>query len=514
MPTGPSSGIMAPDASLLLVRRQVATAQTKRASFLPAGSISMVTDWKLKLVEALEMTKLPGRKSSLPTGFAEGDHTLSSMQSKCVVDGTPIVASVAPVCTTTSTTTKQSSGKIFSPVSSFDRADEEDAGQEADWDSDEGEDEDVANPVNFSASRLNPLQLLNRAMELGACSTVRHYRRSMLSQPPYSRSRQQFQVGEPGSGSNEDPHLPDGYTLSNLRPKPKHGSFAGHPHALLGQQLDSDTVDPRHMSLQHIVRSPGRLLRDSVVGQEVSTSVSIIPSVFNSESNVSQVNQSNLLGRLWRKQAHLSSLASLEDDEDADEATTDGGTLQLDGRRSSRINRLGSAPRPGVRRQHGMTEYDPPSISSYLDSMSVEALSRSIGSRYPPSTQFAPTDSHVHMESPQRRLPPNTGFRQVIVPNVPPSDSLQIQSVTATRTVRVQKPNERDISFVKRGPRTATNMLRARRSDLEDTFSESRFHLKYSLSDLSQTEDGARSESGSRCQSRDTTDVTQGSIQL
>ncbi|THD25148.1 Piezo-type mechanosensitive ion channel component [Fasciola hepatica] len=513
MPTGPSSGIMAPDASVRLVRRPVATAQTKRASFLPAGCISMVTDRKLDLVEALEMTKLPGRKSSLPTGFAEGDHTLSSMQSKCVVDGTPIVASVAPVCTTTSTTTKQSSGKIFSPVSSFDRADEEDAGQEADWDSDEGEDEDDANPVNFSASRLNPLQLLNRAMELGACSTVRHYRRSMLSQPPYSRSRQQFQVGEPGSGSNEDPHLPDGYTLSNLRPKPKHGSFAGHPHALLGQQLDSDTVGPRHMSLQHIVRSPGRLLRDSVVGQEVSTSVSIIPSVFNSESNVSQVNQSNLLGRLWRKQAHLSSLASLEDDEDADEATTDGGTLQLDGRRSSGINRLGSAPRPGVRRQHGMTEYDPPSISSYLDSMSVEALSRSIGSRYPPSTQFAPTDSHVHMESPQRRLPPNTGFRQVVVPNVPPSDSLQIQSVTATRTVRVQKPNERDISFVKRGPRTATNMLRARRSDLEDTFSESSFYLKYRLSDLSQTEDGARSESGSRCQSRDTIDVTQGSIQ-
>lgn len=167
--------------------------------------MSVVDEKKSDSTKVSEMIKLPSRKSSLPVVAAEGDHIWSTIPSTCAVAGTLVAVTDPTVGTTETVTTKQSSGRISSRVSSFDRADEEDAGQEADWDSDEEEDD--ANPVNFSASRLNPLQLLNRAMELGACSTVRHYRRSMLSQPPYSRSRQQLQMGEPVSGSNEGAHL-------------------------------------------------------------------------------------------------------------------------------------------------------------------------------------------------------------------------------------------------------------------------------------------------------------------
>ncbi|CAH8569410.1 unnamed protein product [Schistosoma turkestanicum] len=51
-----------------------------------------------------------------------------------------------------------------------------DDGQEADRDSDEDDD---ANPPSTSNCRLNPIQLLNRAMELGALSAVKQYRRSL-----------------------------------------------------------------------------------------------------------------------------------------------------------------------------------------------------------------------------------------------------------------------------------------------------------------------------------------------
>ncbi|XP_018645840.1 hypothetical protein Smp_136560 [Schistosoma mansoni] len=53
-----------------------------------------------------------------------------------------------------------------------------DDGQEADKDSDEDDD---ANPPLTANSRLNPIQLLNRAMELGALSTVKQYRRNLYA---------------------------------------------------------------------------------------------------------------------------------------------------------------------------------------------------------------------------------------------------------------------------------------------------------------------------------------------
>lgn len=53
-----------------------------------------------------------------------------------------------------------------------------DDGQEADKDSDEDDD---ANPPSTANSRLNPIQLLNRAMELGALSTVKQYRRNLYA---------------------------------------------------------------------------------------------------------------------------------------------------------------------------------------------------------------------------------------------------------------------------------------------------------------------------------------------
>ncbi|CAH8672918.1 unnamed protein product [Schistosoma rodhaini] len=53
-----------------------------------------------------------------------------------------------------------------------------DDGQEADKNSDEDDD---ANPPLTANSRLNPIQLLNRAMELGALSTVKQYRRNLYT---------------------------------------------------------------------------------------------------------------------------------------------------------------------------------------------------------------------------------------------------------------------------------------------------------------------------------------------
>ncbi|VDN16946.1 unnamed protein product [Dibothriocephalus latus] len=43
------------------------------------------------------------------------------------------------------------------------------------------DDEDDANPAQTPASRMNPLQLLNQALEHGARSTVRQYRKNMAA---------------------------------------------------------------------------------------------------------------------------------------------------------------------------------------------------------------------------------------------------------------------------------------------------------------------------------------------
>ncbi|TNN19135.1 Piezo-type mechanosensitive ion channel component 2 [Schistosoma japonicum] len=67
-----------------------------------------------------------------------------------------------------------------------------DDGQEADKDSDEDDD---ANPPSTANSRLNPIQLLNRAMELGALSTVRQYKRSLYANSQGARQREHTDNG-------------------------------------------------------------------------------------------------------------------------------------------------------------------------------------------------------------------------------------------------------------------------------------------------------------------------------
>ncbi|CAH8871973.1 unnamed protein product [Trichobilharzia szidati] len=67
-----------------------------------------------------------------------------------------------------------------------------DDGQEADRDSDDEEDD--ANPPSTPNTRLNPIQLLNRAMELGALSAVKQYRRSLHAHSQGLRQREQVDM--------------------------------------------------------------------------------------------------------------------------------------------------------------------------------------------------------------------------------------------------------------------------------------------------------------------------------
>ncbi|CAH8659256.1 unnamed protein product [Heterobilharzia americana] len=98
-----------------------------------------------------------------------------------------------------------------------------DDGQEADRDSDE---EDDANPPSTPNTRLNPIQLLNRAMELGALSAVKQYRRSLHAHSQGLRQREQVD--------------------------------ASQPHVLLGSQEGSviDEMMPTSSSMQQVVVHP------------------------------------------------------------------------------------------------------------------------------------------------------------------------------------------------------------------------------------------------------------------
>ncbi|KAL7054566.1 hypothetical protein AAHC03_025950 [Spirometra sp. Aus1] len=88
----------------------------------------------------------------------------------------------------------------------FHRAEDVDAGMMADADDDD--DEDDANPAQTPASRMNPLQLLNQAIEHGARSTVRQYRKTMAAY-----QQQSMIGGEPESGHRRTSYQGDG----NLR---------------------------------------------------------------------------------------------------------------------------------------------------------------------------------------------------------------------------------------------------------------------------------------------------------
>lgn len=265
----------------------------------------------------------------------------------------------------------------------------------------------------------------------------------------------------------------------------------------------------RHMSLQHILRSPGdRFLREITVDQAVPTSVSTIPSVFNSESNVSQINQSNLPGRLRQKGPHLASLASLEDDEDVDEVRTDSGTLLREIRPPVGCNRASSGLRTGTKRN--LADCDAPTISSYLDALSTEPFPPSVTNQYPPFGQISPPVSRARIDSKQRKRP-TVGFRQVPVPSPLLEDLSQTQPITAIHTVRVHGPLGNDIRTAKGEPHNQA-LLCARYSNLEDSLSESSVYFKHHHRGTPQAEGGGGREDPSRYQSRDNTNITEGSV--
>ncbi|KAA3682259.1 piezo-type mechanosensitive ion channel component 1/2 [Paragonimus westermani] len=192
---------------------------------------------------------------------------------------------------------------------------EEDDGQEADWDSegleDEDDDFDDANPAASSGSHLNPLQLLNRAMEFGACSAVRQYRRSLLAQP-ISRARLRVTSAVPSSNS------------AGSSQKIRHSSrYSADRGSLIESQLipsECFPVDPvRHASLQHF----SELGFPDVSGQShgLSAHQSGLTVPLDHAVQQSYINQSHR-GRIVHglKRAKLSSLASVENEEDPSES--------------------------------------------------------------------------------------------------------------------------------------------------------------------------------------------------
>ncbi|KAF6778869.1 hypothetical protein AHF37_01475 [Paragonimus kellicotti] len=157
------------------------------SSSKPVGPVSFESG--LKNISSDPQTE---RKSSLPSEATENLQRVH--RASCQPDSAPVLSSPGRA-----KFVNHSDRQIPTMEPS-----EEDDGQEADWDSegleDEDDDFDDANPAASSGSRLNPLQLLNRAMEFGACSAVRQYRRSLLAQP-ISRARLRVTSAVPSSNS-------------------------------------------------------------------------------------------------------------------------------------------------------------------------------------------------------------------------------------------------------------------------------------------------------------------------
>ncbi|KER24443.1 hypothetical protein T265_07873 [Opisthorchis viverrini] len=184
--------------------------------------------------------------------------------------------------------------------------DEDDRGEDADWDSceDEGEDEedDDANPGASSGSRLNPLELLNRAMEFGACSVVRHYRRSFLNQQPITRSRDQTDNGSTGDIPAALCPLDEAQFLQGDIPKL------------------ASTNQSRPVSLQHFNQPSYLALPDGRLRPHRSEPVNTTQG--EQQSGVATSNQSNRgwLSRRLKTRPQLSSLASVDDEDDNSES--------------------------------------------------------------------------------------------------------------------------------------------------------------------------------------------------
>ncbi|TGZ63042.1 hypothetical protein CRM22_007115 [Opisthorchis felineus] len=185
--------------------------------------------------------------------------------------------------------------------------DEDDRGEDADWDSCEGEgedeeDDDDANPGASSGSRLNPLELLNRAMEFGACSVVRHYRRSFLNPQAITRSRDQADNGSTGD-------IPAALSHSDG------AQFLQIDSSKLASANQSRPVSLQHFSQPSYPAPPdGRLL--SHRSEPVNTTQG------EQQSGVATSNQSNRgwLSRRLKTRPRLSSLASVDDEDDNSES--------------------------------------------------------------------------------------------------------------------------------------------------------------------------------------------------
>ncbi|KAG5443888.1 Piezo-type mechanosensitive ion channel component 2 [Clonorchis sinensis] len=191
-----------------------------------------------------------------------------------------------------------------SPHKNFD---EDDRGEDADWDSCEGEgedeeDDDDANPGASSGSRLNPLELLNRAMEFGACSVVRHYRRSFLNQQATTRSRDQADNGSTGD-------IPA--ALSPL----DGAQFLQVDVSKLASANQSRPVSLQHFSQPNYLVPPDGRLRPHR-SEPVNTTQG------EEQGGVATSNQSNRgwLSRRLKTRPQLSSLASVDDEDDNSES--------------------------------------------------------------------------------------------------------------------------------------------------------------------------------------------------
>ncbi|KAH9591775.1 hypothetical protein MS3_00003931 [Schistosoma haematobium] len=116
-----------------------------------------------------------------------------------------------------------------------------DDGQEADKDSDEDDD---ANPPSTANSRLNPIQLLNRAMELGALSTVKQYRRNLYAHS-HDGARQREQADNIpcniSTGSQDGSSADQTMQPSSNRPQVSTDSF--HNHSLKNTTYPNQTKE-------------------------------------------------------------------------------------------------------------------------------------------------------------------------------------------------------------------------------------------------------------------------------
>nr|QQY02591.1 piezo-type mechanosensitive ion channel component [Cryptocotyle lingua] len=179
----------------------------------------------------------------------------------------------------------------------------DDRAEDADWDSCEGEDEeeeDDVNPGVSSGSRLNPLQLLNQAMEHGACLAVRQYRQSFFNQSRVPRTRE---LADDSSSSD----VPS--TLG-----------ADETYLRTGQSGLPSTTPSRPSSLQYFTqsgypelpRSQDRRLRSHRSGP-------VNPVGGEPQTKGAPSNQSNRgwLSRRLKKHSRLSSLASVENEDES-----------------------------------------------------------------------------------------------------------------------------------------------------------------------------------------------------